>query len=155
MISRRNLEFATALLTGTFGAAVAISSIDNGIRLTGSGVGAGTFPFAVGLIILAGSVINLVRGGFVADAVVLNAQGLRRWTAMFVPAAAFVAAIPLLGLYVACAIYVFASIAARKRWPLWRAALFAVAFAAAVYFVFEWLFQVSLPHGWLGDLIGW
>jgi hypothetical protein len=31
MISRRSLEVATAALTGAFGAAVAISSLDNGI----------------------------------------------------------------------------------------------------------------------------
>ena len=62
MISRRSLETATALLTGAFGAAVAISSLDNGIGWSAAGVDAGTFPFIIGLIILAGSLFNLVKG---------------------------------------------------------------------------------------------
>src|SRR6202011_781580 len=62
MISRRSLETATALLTGAFGAAVVVSSLDNGIGWSAAGVEAGTFPFIVGLIILSGSVFNLAQG---------------------------------------------------------------------------------------------
>ena len=55
MISRRALELATAALTGTFGATVIVSSIDNGIGWSTAGVDAGTFPFLTGMIILVGS----------------------------------------------------------------------------------------------------
>src|SRR6516225_8236085 len=62
MISRRALELATAVLTGSFGVAVVVSSLDNGIGWSSEGVDAGTFPFLTGLIIVAGSLYNLVRG---------------------------------------------------------------------------------------------
>ena len=62
MVSGRSLEAATALVTGAFGAAVVVSSLDNGIGWSSAGVESGTFPFIVGLVILAGSVFNLVQG---------------------------------------------------------------------------------------------
>ena len=37
MISRRALEVTTALLTGAFGATVAVSSLDNGIGWSSAG----------------------------------------------------------------------------------------------------------------------
>src|SRR5207302_949010 len=73
MVSGRNLEAATALLTGAFGAAVVVSSLGNGIGWSVAGVEAGTFPFIVGLIILCGSIFNLVQGWLQARDVVLRA----------------------------------------------------------------------------------
>ena len=72
MVSGRSLEAATALITGAFGAAVVVSSLDNGIGWSAAGVDAGTFPFIVGLIILGGSLFNLVQGWLQARAVVLG-----------------------------------------------------------------------------------
>ena len=48
MISRRALEVATAVLTGGFGVAVMVQSLDNGIGWSSAGVDAGTFPFLTG-----------------------------------------------------------------------------------------------------------
>ena len=38
MVSGRSLEAATALITGVFGAAVVVSSLDNGIGWSAAGV---------------------------------------------------------------------------------------------------------------------
>src|SRR5512132_1326245 len=121
MISRRALEVATAALTGTFGAAVVVSSIDNGIGWSSAGVDAGTFPFVTGAIILLGSLWNLARGSMQSREVLVSSSDLRRVTALFVPAVVF---------------------------------LIAMATPLALYLVFERMFQVSLPHGALGDVLG-
>ena len=115
MISRRSLEAATALLTGAFGAAVFISSIDNGIGWSRAGVDAGTFPFVVGLIILSGSVFNLVQGWLHAREIVLRSSELKRLAMLFIPAAIYVGVIPLIGIYLGSAIYVFGVLAQHKR----------------------------------------
>jgi hypothetical protein len=107
MISGRSLEAGTALITGAFGAAVVISSPDNGIGWGAGGVDAGTFPFIVGLIILCGSIFNLVQGWLQARDVVLRPSELKRLAALFVPAVIYVGIIPLIGMYVASAFYVF------------------------------------------------
>lgn len=154
MVSGRSLEAATALITGAFGAAVVISSLDNGIGWSASGVESGTFPFIVGLVILVGSVFNLVQGWLHARAVILGPSELRRLGILFVPAAVFVGIIPLIGMYPASAFYVFAALAWHKRGSLLVPALAAIGAAFALYLIFELTFQISLPRGALGTFFG-
>jgi len=154
MVSGRSLEAATALITGAFGAAVVVSSLDNGIGWSAAGVESGTFPFIVGLVILAGSVFNLVQGWLHARAVILGPSELRRLGILFVPAAVFVGIIPLIGTYPASAFYVFAALAWQKRGSLLVSALAAIGAALALYLIFELTFQISLPRGALGTIIG-
>jgi hypothetical protein len=154
MISRRALEFTTATLTGAFGAAVVISSIDNGIGWSTAGVDAGTFPFLTGLIVVIASLWNLVRGWVGSRAVAVSSSDLRHLIALFAPAVVFVAAIPLLGVYVASGCYMLGTLALLHRFSLPRSLLIAVTTPVALYLVFERMFQVSLPHGALADVLG-
>jgi len=154
MVSGRSLESATALITGAFGAAVVVSSLDNGIGWSAAGVESGTFPFIVGIVILAGSVFNLVQGWLHARPVILGPSELRRLGTLFVPAAVFVGIIPLIGMVPAAAFYVFGALAWHKRGSLLVAALAAVGTALALYLIFELTFQISLPRGALGTFFG-
>jgi hypothetical protein len=159
MISRRALELATAILTGSFGGAVVVQSLDNGIGWSSAGVDSGTFPFLTGIIIVAGSLYNLVRGVLPATSlasvpIAITSLELRRLAGLFLPAAIFVAAIPLLGMYIASAAYVFAVLAIPRHQSVVRSAVTAAATALALYVVFERMFQVSLPHGALAAALG-
>ncbi|TYL92176.1 tripartite tricarboxylate transporter TctB family protein [Bradyrhizobium rifense] len=159
MISRRALELATAILTGSFGVAVVVQSLDNGIGWSSAGVDSGTFPFLTGIIIVAGSLYNLARGivpavSLASVPIAITSIELRRLAGLFVPAAIFVAAIPLLGMYLASAAYVFAVLAIPRHQSVVRSAVTAAATALALYVVFERLFQVSLPHGALAAALG-
>jgi len=159
MISRRALELATAVLTGSFGIVVVIQSLDNGIGWSSAGVEAGTFPFLTGSIIVLGSLYNLVRGVLPVASlanvpIAITPIELRRLAGLFVPAAIFVAAIPLAGMYVASALYVFAVLAIPRHQSVPRALGMAAATATALYVVFERMFQVSLPHGALAAALG-
>jgi hypothetical protein len=159
MISRRALELATAILTGSFGVAVVVQSLDNGIGWSSAGVDAGTFPFLTGIIIVAGSLYNLARGvvpavSLASVPIAITSIELRRLAGLFVPAAIFVAAIPLLGMYIASAAYVFAVLAIPRHQSVVRSAVTAAATALALYVVFERMFQVSLPHGALAAALG-
>ncbi len=150
MISRRALEALTASITGAFGAAVAVSSLDNGIGWSSGGVESGTFPFMTGLIIVAGSLYNLGHGWVRSRGIVIRRADFRRTAALFLPAALFVALIPLTGIYVGSAGYLFGTLRLQSRLSTVRALLIAVFSAAALYLVFERFFQVALPHGLLG-----
>ena len=159
MISRRALELATAILTGSFGVAVVVQSLDNGIGWSSAGVDSGTFPFLTGIIIVAGSLYNLTRGVVPAATlasvpIAITSIELRRLAGLFVPAAIFVAAIPLLGMYIASAAYVFAVLAIPRHQSVVRSAVTAAATALVLYVVFERMFQVSLPHGALAVALG-
>lgn len=159
MISRRALEISTALLTGAFGAAVVVSSLDNGIGWSTAGVDSGTFPFLTGIVIVAGSLYNLARGALpgtrlASVPVAITRIELGRLAGLFVPAAIFIAAIPAVGMYVASAGYVFAVLALPKHQTLPRSLAMAAATPLVLYAVFERIFQVSLPHGALGAALG-
>jgi hypothetical protein len=154
MVSRRSLETATALLTGGFGAAVVVSSFGNGIGWSAAGVDAGTFPFIVGLIILSGSAYNLVQGWLEAGDILLRSSELKRLAILFVPAAVYVGVIPLIGMYLASAGYVFGALAWHKRGSFVLSAVAAIGSAFALYLIFERTFQISLPRGLLGDFAG-
>lgn len=155
MLSRRSLEVATATLTGVFGTAIALASLDNGMVWSSAGVGAGTFPFITGLLVAAGSLYNLVHGAVRAGPRILGRREAKKVCSLFLPAVVFVAAIPLLGLHAAAGTYVFATLALQQRQPIARSALIALATATAVFLVFDWMFQVSLPRGLLGTALGY
>jgi hypothetical protein len=150
MISRRALEVTTALLTGAFGATVAVSSLDNGIGWSSAGVEAGTFPFLTGLIVLAGSLYNLGHGWLRGTGIAIRRIDFRRTGALLLPAVLYVAVIPLLGIYVASAFYLFGTLRFQSRLSIVRSVGIALVTSVALYAVFERMFQVSLPHGLLG-----
>jgi hypothetical protein len=150
MFSRRAVEALTAAITGAFGIAVVVSSLDNGIGWGRGGVDSGTFPFITGVIVTAGSLYNLVRGWLRGRAPLIGRIEFQRTLALFLPAALFVALIPLAGMYVASAAYLLVTLRLQSRLPLVRSAVIAIVVAVALYVVFERLFQVALPHGLLG-----
>jgi hypothetical protein len=150
MFSRRALEALTAAITGAFGIAIVVQSLDNGIGWSTAGVESGTFPFMTGLIVVAGSLYNLVRGWLRGRAVMVTRVEFGRTVALFLPAVVFVALIPLLGMYVTSALYLLGTLRLQSGMSLVRSAVIAVAAAVGLYLVFEWSFQVSLPHGLLG-----
>ncbi len=154
MISRRSLEAAAAILTGAFGAAVSISSLENGIGWSTAGVDAGTFPFFTGLIILTGSLFNLARGWLGAREAIIGWHELKRVAALFLPAVVYIGVIPFIGMYVASGGYVFGTLALQNRVSGTRAALIAIVTAVSLYLTFERMFQVTLPRGALGDALG-
>jgi hypothetical protein len=154
MVSGRSLEAGTALVTGAFGAAVVVSSLDNGIGWSAAGVDAGTFPFIVGLVVLSGSIFNLVQGWLQARDIILRPSELKRLGALFVPAVIYVGVIPLIGMYLASAGYVFGALVWHRRGSFLFAGIAAIGAALALYLIFELTFQISLPRGALGDALG-
>jgi hypothetical protein len=131
-----------------------ISSLDNGIGWGSGGVDPGTFPFITGVIILAGSLYNLVRG-WAASGMAVSREDLRRIAGLFLPAAVFIGAIPLAGMYLASGAYIFGVLALPRQQSLVRSLAIAIATPVALYVVFERTFQVSLPHGALAAALGY
>ena len=155
MISRRGLETGTAALTGAFGIAVAVSSLENGIGWSIAGVESGTFPFVIGLTVLAASVFNLAQAAVLGSrARVLGWGDLKKLAALFLPAVAMVAVIPLLGMHLASGLYVFGTLVGQNQISVPRAFAAAIVTAVLLYLVFDRMFQVTLPLGMLGRALG-
>ena len=153
-LTRRRLELLTALVTGAFGLAVIWSSVAVGAGWSEAGVQSGTFPLISGVLILGGSLVNLARGVARPDSVLAGPGELRRVAGLFLPAVAFVAVIPFVGIYAAGAAYLLWGLSVQHDLAWWRSGLIAAATVLMLYWVFEQTFQVLLPHGWLGAALG-
>ncbi|MGK9230953.1 tripartite tricarboxylate transporter TctB family protein [Inquilinus limosus] len=154
-ISRFAMECAASAATGAVGAAVTVGGLQSGIGWNEAGPEPGTFPFAVGLIIVAGSLGTLVQALLSRDgAVFLDGVRLRRVAAFFGPMAAFVALSIPLGLYVASALYLAGVMRLQGGYRLRSAVPVGLGVATLLWLVFETWFQVPLLKGpveaWLG-----
>jgi hypothetical protein len=149
LLTRFAAEVTTALVTLALGGAVAVGALDNGIGWTEGGPQAGTFPFYVGLLVVAASVGNLGRAWHKrrADAVFVTSTQARRVAAFGGPLAGFVALSVTLGFYVATAVYLCAVMRWQGRYR-WTTSL-AVALGTSVFFfvVLEAWFKVPLLKG--------
>ncbi|PSC05013.1 tripartite tricarboxylate transporter TctB family protein [Alsobacter soli] len=154
MLTRRHFEILTSGITLAFGLAIVVSSYDVGSGWTQGEVQSGTFPMLAGALVLAGSLYNLAQAWIGPNPILASRGELRRAAGLFLPALAFVALIPFIGIYVAGVAYLLWSLRVQHGMGWAKAWLIAIVAMVSLYFVFEQTFQVLLPHGWLGAAIG-
>ena len=154
MITRRALGIATAALTAGFGIAVVVSSLDVGAGWSSRGVEAGTFPLLTGTLVIVASAVNLGAALRRPDTPLISRAQLGRAARLFLPALAMIAAIPLVGLYTAAAGYLLYSLCFQHRTALWRALAITATTIVLLYLIFERMFQLQLPRGWLDRALG-
>jgi hypothetical protein len=158
-IPTRTVEIAAAVAILALGGLVVFDSLRLGAQWGDDGPQAGYFPFYVGAVLCVCALVLLARavvGKFAGPRIFVSTIQLRRVAQVFVPAAIYVAAVQLIGIYVASACY----IAFFMRWLGKYALPFAVAFGVgmmtAFFLMFEVWFKVPLYKGlwnplfWLG-----
>lgn len=155
-MTRLAAETVTALVTLALGAAIVIGSREYGTGWNESGPEPGTFPFYVGLLIVAASAGNafLAWRKRRAHAVFVDASQARRVAAFGLPLLGFVALALTLGFYVATTLYLggVMRFQGRYRWSLCIAV--AVGTAAFFFVVLEVWFKVPLLKGPLEAVLG-
>ncbi|RCS22051.1 tripartite tricarboxylate transporter TctB family protein [Phyllobacterium salinisoli] len=156
-LSRKTMEMVTALLTAGAGLAICYGSWRSGIGWSEMGPEAGYFPFYVGVLIILGSLVTLLRSLFFyrhEGEVFLTMEKARSVLGFFLPLVAFMVISLLLGLYVGTALYICGAMMWQGGYRWWIAALAALAVTGLFYLVFEIGFQVPLLkgpiEGWLG-----
>ena len=157
MMSRLSAEIATAVFTAVVGVIVVAGALEYGIQWKSSGPEAGAFPFCVGLLIVLASAANLLQAfatrGHPKASFIDRAQAMCLLS--FVgPMAAFIGVAPVLGLYVAMALYLFTVMRFQGHYGTLVSLAVALATAAFFFAVLEIGFQVPLLKGpvetWLG-----
>ena len=157
LVSRTTMEIATALGTCALGGAVMWGSLEHDIGWGDSGPAAGYFPFRIGVLIVLGSLANVVVAlwrGRRDQSVFLTRERGKRVLAFGLPLIAFVLVSLWLGLYVGTILYLFSVMVLQGGYrPLFA---LAVAFATAVVMrlVFPVWFKVPLLTGPLEAMIG-
>lgn len=155
--THRSVEIGVAAFTALFALIVMAGSIQAGIGWGAEGPKAGFFPFYVGLMILASSIVNF--GTAISqrpDGELFAEWGqLGKVMAMLVPTALYVALIPWIGIYVASIVLiaVFMRWLGRYNWGMVAAVSLGV--PLVTFFVFERWFLLPLPKGPIEAYLGY
>lgn len=125
---------------------------------------AGYFPFYIGLIMAAASIVTLVkvivqgvqqrRAARAESAPFVSDVALKRVLLVLIPVLVYVVALLFIGIYVASAIYICVFMMYFGGYRFITAAAIGIAVAVAMFLMFEVWFLVPLPKGPLEDLLG-
>ena len=149
------VEAAVAALVIVFGLVVLFGSRNLGSGWTTDGPGAGYFPFYIGLILCisgAGTLYQALLGKTRNHEIFVDGEQIKRVLSVLLPAAAFVLAIQVFGIYIAAAVYIAGFMIILGKFS--RAKSVALGIAVAVFFfvLFEVWFKIPLYKGWLKPL---
>lgn len=153
-LSRRLVEFVTALVIVGLAGLVLWDSYGRGAGWDG-GPESGFFPARAGWLLLAAGVFALIGALRRPDAVFVSYAQLRQVARVFAPLVLYVAAIGLLGLYVASALFMALFMLTLGSFRWWSVVLAAVLVPLVAFWVFEVQFRVPLPKGPLEALLGY
>ena len=158
LVSNRAVDIVVALIMVGVGALVMADSLRLGAGWAEDGPQSGYFPFYIGLIIVVVSLgtvaVTLFGRKQNRDPFVHSVQ-LRHVVRVLAPTAAFIALVGVIGIYVASAIFIGASMRwlGQFRWRMIVVVSLAVPFA--LFLLFEIWFLVPLPKGPLEDFLGY
>jgi hypothetical protein len=156
-ISVRAMDIVTAIVFLAIGLTVMIGSLKLGASWGSDGPEAGYFPFYISLIILLSSTVTLYQAVIVnkkkKTESFVDKEPLQQVLAVLLPAIVFVLGVQLIGIYVSSALYIAIFMVWLGKYSIWKAVAVSVGVSVALYLMFEFWFQVPLPHGsWFNPL---
>ena len=157
VISVRAMDIITAIVFLAIGLTVMVGSLKLGASWGSDGPEAGYFPFYISLIMMLSSVVTLYQTAIVnkkkRTESFVEREPFKQVMAVLLPAVVFVLGVQLIGIYVSSVFYIAIFMVWLGKYPLWKAIAVAVGVSVALYLMFEFWFQVPLPHGsWFNPL---
>ena len=157
VISVRAMDIITAILFLIFSLVVMVGSIKLGASWGSDGPEAGYFPFYISLIILLSSAVTLYQVAIVnkhkKTESFVDKEPFKQVMAVLFPAIVFVLGVQLIGIYVSSAFYIAIFMVWLGKYRIWKAVAVSIGVSVALYLMFEFWFQVPLPHGsWINPL---
>jgi len=151
------MDIITALLFMVVGLVVMVGSIKLGASWGSDGPEAGYFPFYISLIILLSSAVTLYQAVAVdkkkKTESFVSKESFNQVMAVLLPAIVFVLGVQFIGIYVSSIFYIAIFMVWLGKYPVWKAIVVSVGVSVALYLMFEYWFQVPLPHGsWINPL---
>lgn len=144
------VEAVVAFLVLLMGVLVIQGSWKLGSGWTSDGPGAGYFPFYIGLILCiagAGIMVQALFGKNRNTDVFVDGEQLKRVLSVLVPAAIYVLAVQIVGLYVASAVYIALFMIVLGKYSPVKSIITAVTLNALFFLMFEVWFKVPLFKG--------
>lgn len=144
------VEAVVAALLLLLGIVVTITSWELGAGWTTDGPGSGYFPFYIGIVICisgAGTLFQALFGKDKNTEVFVDGEQLKRVLQVLVPAAIYVGAIQVFGIYVSSAVYIALFMVFLGKFSPLKAVIAAVCVNAVFFLMFEVWFKVPLFKG--------
>lgn len=144
------VEAVVAALLLLLGITVVISSWGLGAGWTTDGPGSGYFPFYIGIVICisgAGTLYQALFGKNKNTEIFVDGEQLKRVLQVLIPAAIYVGAIQVFGIYVSSAVYIALFMIFLGKFSPLKAVISAVAVNTVFFFMFEVWFKVPLYKG--------
>ena len=154
-ISTRTVEIVVAALVFLLGIVVVYDSVRLGWRWAADGPESGYFPFYIGVIICICAVMILLHaivGKYAGPRTFVTWAALKRVLQVLGPAAVFVLAIQLIGIYLAGAAYIAVFMLWLGRYSAPLSVAIGVGVMTFFFFMFEVWFKVPLYKGLLDPL---
>jgi Tripartite tricarboxylate transporter TctB family len=157
VISVRAMDIITSILFLVAAIVVMVGSLKLGASWGSDGPEAGYFPFYISLIMLLSSTVTLYQAAVVnkdqKKVSFVDRESFKQVMAVLLPAIVFVLGVQLIGIYVSSVIYIAIFMVWLGKYPIWKAIAVSVGVSVALYLMFEFWFQVPLPHGsWINPL---
>lgn len=144
------IEAIVAVIVLALGLLVISGSAKLGSGWTTDGPGAGYFPFYIGLIICISAVGIFWQAVFTKNRnteIFVDGEALKRVLSVLVPAAIYVGAIQVLGIYVASAIYIALFMVVLGKYSVVKSVLLGLIINVLFFALFEIWFKVPLYKG--------
>lgn len=144
------VDAVVAVIVIIMGGVVIYGSRKLGSEWTSDGPGAGYFPFYIGLILVisgVGVLYQALAGKNKNTEVFVDRQELGRVLSVLIPAAVYVGAIQLIGIYVASAVYIALFMVILGKYSWIKSVVAALAVNAVFFMMFEVWFKVPLHKG--------
>jgi putative tricarboxylic transport membrane protein len=155
---RKSAELGMAAFIFLLGAIVIYDSVRLGIGWQEvHGPRPGYFPFYIGLIMCAASLVNVVQALLVREAdnkAFVEVGQLKLVLSVLVPTALFALLVTWIGIYVSAILFIGFFMRWLGKYPWWKVVTVAAGAAVVFYLVFEKWFKVPLPKGPLENLLG-
>lgn len=149
------VDAVVAVLVLIMGGIVIYGSRKLGSEWTTDGPGAGYFPFYIGVILVIsgiGVLYQALAGKDKNKEVFVDREQLGRVFSVLIPAAVYVGAIQLIGIYVASALYIALFMIILGKYSVIKSAIIGVAVNTLFFMMFEVWFKVPLHKGALDPL---
>ena len=153
----KTAELVVAAGFFVLGAIVIYDSLRLGMRWAAEGPQPGYFPFWLGVIICASSVVTFIQALLMRpekNKTFVERGQLKLVLSVLVPSTIYVALVGWLGIYVAGAIFIAFFMRWLGKYPWWKLALVSIGNSVVFFLIFERWFLVPLPKGPLESLLG-
>lgn len=158
LVSTRTVDIVVALILAGIGALVIVDSLRLGAGWAEDGPQSGYFPYYIGIIIVAvslGTAGKALFGRKQNREAFVNSGQLRHVLRVLLPTVLFIALVGFLGIYVASALFIGASMRWLGRFRWLTIVIISVAVPFTLFLLFEIWFLVPLPKGPLEDFLGY